>query len=52
MRDMKLKERSRKNLLISDIFSKRKGNLRKSQKLERQWKDKVAIYLKHIIKSL
>ena len=45
---MKLKEQSPKNLLISDIFSKRKGDLQKSQKLERQWKEKVAIYLNHI----
>ena len=45
---MKLKEKSWKNLLISDIFLKRKKDPRKSWKLERQWKDKVAIYLKHI----
>ena len=48
MRDMRLKQQSRKNLLISDILSKRKGDLRKSQKLERQRKEKVATYLKHI----
>ena len=48
MRDMKLKEQSGNNLLTSDIFLKRKRDLRKSHKGEKQWREKVAIYLKHI----